>query len=352
MIVSFVCPSVSTPVGGVTALYEFANGLSLRGHEVHIAHGPPHAAVWGDGITSLEEISWFLFEPGVHHHVGPDAVASLPAADVFFGTASPRELGLPVLIVQGFEMFPKEMEREAFRTPCLKVCVAGWLIRAGASYGMAEDQFVHVPMGIDHRAFRVRAAIETRPLQVGMLFNPHPLKGWRVGLRALESVHSRLPEMRAIVFGNERPAKPLPEWISFVADPPIDVLVAEVYNRCSVFMQSSFKEGFGLTAIEAMACGCALVTTDNGGSDDYALPGRTALVAPPGDSEQLASHVETLLRDDALRIALARAGTEYVHRFQWDRAAELLEGYLERYIADPDRFLTPPIDEPTLGAAT
>ena len=353
VIVSFVCPSVRTPVGGVTALYEFANGLSRRGHEVHIAHGSPQSDVWGEGrITGLDDIPWFSFEPEVRHHFGSEEVIPLPRADFIFGTGAAREFGLPVLIVQGFEMFPQEFEREVFRTPCLKVCIAGWLIRAGVSYGAAEDQFVHVPMGIDHDTFTVVAPIDARPLQVGMLYNSHPQKGWPVGLRALELVHERVPEMRAVVFGNRRPQEPLPEWVTFVFDPPPEALVSEVYNRCSVFLQSSFQEGFGFTAIEAMACGCALVTTDNGGSDDYALPGQTALVAPPGDSERLATQVESLLRDDELRIALGEAGREYVRRFNWDRAAELLERHLEHYLADPERFLAAPRDDPTLDVTT
>ena len=54
--------------------------------------------------------------------------------------------------------------------------------------------------------------------------------------------------------------------------------------------------------IEAMACGAALVTTDNGGSRDYAFDGTTALVADVGDAARLTEHVVTLLRDDALRV--------------------------------------------------
>lgn len=341
MIVSFVCPSAPTPMGGVRALYEFANGLSRRGHEVHIAHG----AFWGrPGITDLDQLSWFRFDQGVEHHLGEGDIP-LPDADVIFGTAAPAQMGLPVLIVQGFEMFPKAMEREVFRTACLKVCVAGWLVGVGATYGVPPEQLVHVPMGIDHDTFRAATPLGARPPQVGMLYNEHPAKGWESGLEVLERAHERVPEMRALVFGTEAPPKPLPPWVTFVADPAPEVLVEQLYNRCRVFVQPSFYEGFGFTAVEAMACGCALVSTDNGGSGDYALHGETALVAPPGDVDQLAAHVEALLRDDAERIRVATAGQAYVQRFRWDRAAELLEGHLERYLTDPAAFRQPPLDD-------
>jgi glycosyltransferase involved in cell wall biosynthesis len=328
-------------MGGVTALYEFANGLSRRGHEVHIAHG----AFWGRaGVTSLDELGWFRFEAGIRHHFGEGPI-DLPDGDVIFGTDAPARMGLPVLLVQGFEMFPKEMERETFRARCLKVCVASWLVEVGAEYGVPSDQLVHVPMGIDHHTFRVTRPLDARPLQVGMLYNSHPAKGWSPGWEALEQVHARIPEMRAVIFGTETPEEPLPSWATFVFDPPLETLVHDLYNQCRVFVQPSLYEGFGFTAVEAMACGCALVSTDNGGSSDYARPGETALLAPPGDVDRLAAQIEELLRDDATRLRLATAGPEYVQRFDWDRGAELLEGHLERYLADPPAFQLPARDD-------
>ena len=94
-----------------------------------------------------------------------------------------------------------------------------------------------------------------------------------------------------------------------------------------------------------MACGCALVTTDNGGSRDYAVDGETALVVPPGDAAGLAAAAERLLRDDAARARLAGAGAELVRRrFDWDNTAALLEPHLEAYVADPGRYQQPPVD--------
>jgi glycosyltransferase involved in cell wall biosynthesis len=340
VIVSFVAPSQPVPMGGVTAIYEFANGLARRGHEVHIAHG----RFWGRGITSLDEIAWFDFEPGIHHHLDPGTGVDLPDGDVIFGTEAPRRMGLPVLLVQGLDMFPKEMEHQAFRTPGLKVCVASWLIDAGLELGVPREQLVHVPMGIDHGLFRVRTPIQDRAACVGLLHNDHPAKGWRAGLAALERVHERVPDAETIVFSQQLPSEPLPEWVEAVEAPTQTHLAEHLYDRCSVFLQSSVWEGFGFTAVEAMACGCALVTTDNGGSRDYALPGRTALVSAPKDEVALADSVERLLTDDALRIRLAEAGAAHVRfQFDWDRAGALLEEHLQAYVAEPERYLRPAI---------
>jgi glycosyltransferase involved in cell wall biosynthesis len=92
-----------------------------------------------------------------------------------------------------------------------------------------------------------------------------------------------------------------------------------------------------------MACGSALVTTDNGGSRDYALAGDTALVVPPGDIDGLVGSVERLFSDDELRTRLAHAGEQHVKRFDWDLSGEILEGKLTEYLANPSFFQQPPL---------
>jgi glycosyltransferase involved in cell wall biosynthesis len=118
-------------------------------------------------------------------------------------------------------------------------------------------------------------------------------------------------------------------------------LAKEVYNQARTYLQPSWIEGFGFTAVEAMACGTALVTTDNGGSRDYAHDEATALVAAPGDHAGLAAQLLRMLDDDALRTRLAAAGEAAAQVFDWDEGARLLEGHLEAYLADPGAFLTP-----------
>ena len=85
-----------------------------------------------------------------------------------------------------------------------------------------------------------------------------------------------------------------------------------------------------MPSMEAMACGAALVTFDNGGCRDYARDGETALVAPRRNVASLARCLERAVVDPALRERLARQGREFiVTRFDWDRATERLEGLLK-----------------------
>ncbi len=341
MIITFVCPSAPHPVGGVTALYEFAGGLARRGHEVHLVHAP----FFRNRIDSLDDLAWFPFEPSVHHHLVDAVTGVMPRADVCFGISDDPTHGLPAVLIQGFEMLHVGLERAAFRTPAPKVCIASWLVEVGRRFGVPDEQLVVVHMGIDHDRYRVVRPIEDRGPVVGLLHASHEAKGWDVGMAALERVQAQVPELQVLAFGTSEPAGPRPPWLRFALDPDQEVLVADLYNRCSVFVQPSHHEGFGFTAVEAMACGAALVTTDNGGSRDYAHHDRTALTSPPGDPTALADHVLALLADEPRRRRLARQGRDLVAAFSWDQAAADLEAVLVRYLADPAALQHPPAPE-------
>jgi hypothetical protein len=338
--VTFFVRSAPFPVGGHTALYEYANGLSRRGHRVCIVHGRWEHSDTAT-ITDLDELSWFTFEPGVEHEIARERTpARLPDADVIVGYArGGPAAGAPVGVVQGYKMLPAAIEDRTFRAPRPKICVARWLVDVGTSKGVPARQLVHVPLGIHHDTYRVLTPIESRPSQVAMLYNPHHQKGPELGLAALAEVQRRVPGVTVRVFGSGVPAHPMPPGVTYERLPARDVIVGEIYNASRVFVCSSLVEGFGLSSVEAMACGCALATTDNGGSEDYAFHGRTALCSEPGDLSALVESVATLLTDDERRTAIARRGVEQARSFQWDESARLLEAFFESYRADPAAYV-------------
>jgi glycosyltransferase involved in cell wall biosynthesis len=90
--------------------------------------------------------------------------------------------------------------------------------------------------------------------------------------------------------------------------------------------------------MEAMACGVALVTYDNGGCRDYARDGETALVVPRRDVQALAAALARLATDEALRARLAAAGAACVTtEFDWDRAVARLAALFQRAHAGAGR---------------
>jgi glycosyltransferase involved in cell wall biosynthesis len=303
--------------------------MRRRGHTVHLVHRS------GANVVTLEDIGWFSFEEGIEHHF-PRWLGRMPfpVADFVF-TRKPwltPENGRPLLFVQGFAR-GAEKQLRSMRAPCPKICVSRWLVSAGLAAGIPRHELVHVPLGLDHDRFRLVNPIADRPPRIAMMYGQHPLKGTPDGLQALALVKERMPEIETVIFGKVAPpATGLPEGITVLENPSQERLRG-VYNGSRIYLCPSISEGFGFPSVEAMACGCALVTTSNGGSDEFAQHRQTALVCAPGDTKAMADHVLLLLREDARRVQLARNGSRFVARFDWNRSAELLESFLNEYAA-------------------
>ncbi|HPH94967.1 MAG TPA: glycosyltransferase family 1 protein [Anaerolineaceae bacterium] len=111
----------------------------------------------------------------------------------------------------------------------------------------------------------------------------------------------------------------LQHMVRFMGRMPLEDLVA-LYNAASVFAYPSLYEGFGLPPLEAMACGCPVIT-----SNTTSLPevvGDAGLLADPRNPEDLAAALEKILIDPALAENLKEKGLQRAKEFSWARCAE------------------------------
>ena len=144
------------------------------------------------------------------------------------------------------------------------------------------------------------------------------------GLTAIERVKLRVPGLRLVGFGLKPPRRP-ERWDEYHVNPPQGQLAA-LYSGCDVYLCPSWDEGLGMPPMEAMACGAALVTYDNGGCRDYARDGETALVAKRRDVDDLAAKLERVASEPELRARLSAAGARLITTaFDWDRSVERME---------------------------
>jgi len=168
------------------------------------------------------------------------------------------------------------------------------------------------------------------PARVLMLHHDYPWKGVADGMAAVAGARRRGAELVLVGFGVKAPRRPLP-YDEFHENPPQPTL-ARLYSGCAIYLCPSWDEGLGMPAMEAMACGAALVTYDNGGCRDYARDGETALVARRRDVDDLAERLARLVTDPALRRRIAGAGRDLITRaFDWDAAVDRLEALFRRH---------------------
>jgi len=104
----------------------------------------------------------------------------------------------------------------------------------------------------------------------------------------------------------------------------------ELYNKADIYVSANQCEGFSFGQLEAMACGCAVLTTDDGGSRDYIKRGENAMVVDR-QVNRIREGIEMLLHTPELRKSLVKAGlkTASEERFDWDKNTLKLESILK-----------------------
>jgi len=204
--------------------------------------------------------------------------------------------------------------------------------------GIPVPDITVVHCGLDHDAYRpdLAARKDERPtiVFVGRL---RRYKGLDWVMRALPDVIARAPGARLEVLGDgpfgpelERTARRLgvADAVRFRGFVPLAQKVAAL-RAAWVLVQPSPKEGWGLTVVEAGACGTAVVASDGPGLRDSVRDGETGLLVPYGDTRRLADALVRVLSDEPLRARLAAAGERWAARFTWpDCAARSLDALL------------------------
>jgi glycosyltransferase involved in cell wall biosynthesis len=323
----------------VRAILTYADRLAARGHVVRVVvpAGGRGRAAWR--AWTAPKPRWLQpFRADVAWVTRWDA-AALPDGDVVLATAwqsaavaaaAPPRCGAGFYLVQHYESLyhgdATDVDR-TYRLPLRQIAISTWLADLlRERFGSAAEVLV---TPVDRALFH-RVEIEPSPPgpRVLMLHHEYAWKGVADGLEAVRRVRARVPTLRLVGFGVKRPRPPVP-YDEFHANPPQEGLAA-LYSGCEIYLCPSWDEGLGMPPMEAMACGAALVTYDNGGCRDYARDGETALVAPRRDVDALAAALLRLATDAPLRARLAAAGMAFVTTaFDWDRAVARLERLFE-----------------------
>ncbi len=253
----------------------------------------------------------------------------------------------------------------------------------------AEDLVVHyrarrermciVPCGVDRRRFhrvtreRARHVLSLdadRPilLQLGRVV---PRKGIDDVIRALGHLHhdhdikaqllvvggeSEVPDHRATphlsMLRAVAEASGVAEAVTFVGRRSGDVL-RYYYSAADLFVTTPWYEPFGITPLEAMACGTPVIGSNVGGIKFTVVDGETGFLVPPRDPAAIASCAARLLRDHALRARMSQSATARVREhFRWPDVAASIDGlYAEvirerRQSTDEHTIVpSPPIDD-------
>jgi hypothetical protein len=365
MKITFILPIIGIS-GGTKAVFEFANHLHDRGHDVCVVYPlmPMRSgAKWCD-IRNLirrsksaiaerkqeSRLEWFDLKANLIR-VPTLAGRYIPDGDIVVATwwetayyvrGYPKSKGEKFYLAQHYEVWggPEERVNESYRLGLRIIVNSTWLQsvlenRLGVEI---EALILHAPdleQFYPEKGRRGNGAI-----RILMPYRRQDWKGDKDGIRAFEMVQETCPEVKLVMFGAAK-GEEVPPHVEF-HEWPVKERLRQLYNSCDIFVYPSHHEGFGMPPMEAMACKCAVVTTNVGAVPDYAIPGRTALVSPPKAPQQLAENIMKLVEDDELRKRISEAGYHHVIKnFSWGRSTGALEETFKRALAKENRKQQP-----------
>lgn len=324
--------------GGVRVTVIMANLLLERGHRVRIAC-PKKRLLSQNGLKRIirkvlngsRNDGWFhQFSGRLEYYGKPDdphykegevviAVGTYMVTDV-------REITKPVIKARfnhGFPAMPDAVQEAAWRGRMPTITVSKTLVPRlqtqtdGSVWGV-------VPNGMNPKEYFYDPTIPRDG--IGAIYNPHPNKAPENMLAVLRECAKRWPVASQRVFGTE--ARPVGlEHVKYVRLPSIQA-AREIYNRSKVWLITSHTEGLPGVVLEAMACGCVVISTDNDGSLEMIRDGENGIIIPRDDVSAQVEAVGRVFADECLRQTLSNGARKTVEDFTWQRAANRMEAFL------------------------
>lgn len=160
---------------------------------------------------------------------------------------------------------------------------------------------------------------------IGMFGRIRPSKGTDIFVDAMLNVLPDFPDFTGVICGLCQPAEHafkqamldkiaahgLSERLIFLGDLPLDD-IPMWYRNVTIMVACPRYEPFGITPLEAMASGCAVIASRTGAFEHIVKPGETGLLVPTHDVDALASALRTLMSNPEQAIAMGQRGRERV----------------------------------------
>lgn len=164
-----------------------------------------------------------------------------------------------------------------------------------------------INMAIDLSVYRLLNSIESRnPKKVIFIARSGEQKDPGTAITTMTEIHNTMNDVDICAYGNLN-KKDLPDFVDYYLTPSDEDIVG-LLNSCSIFVITSVLEGYSLPPLEAMACGCAVVSTDSVGVREYLNPGVNGIICPIKSPDLIAKSVLKLVTDNQERIEIANRG--------------------------------------------
>lgn len=322
--------------GGIKIVFEHASRLAEAGFAIEVWGLDHKTTPWSDIVSEKIMIRTFT-----NYERLSNALAHEEAIKVatWWETAFPIWLGsvnkgIPAYFIQEFEswFYPNDIVAQSAVVSCYRkefknMTTSKYNLNEIKNLGLKA---VAIPCGYDDKTYKVLKNVEREEnviLAIGRTFFQ---KNFNFTFKAWKSLGEYRPDMW--LFGIEPHMENMDTKITYFKKPSNEA-VNELYNKATIFVQTSRHEGFSLPILEAMAAGCPVICTDAHGNRDFCENGKNCLMVKHDDEEGLARAIRKLMKNKKLREQLSEAGLKTAKKYRWDPVMRKVEKFYNEIAA-------------------
>jgi glycosyltransferase involved in cell wall biosynthesis len=248
-----------------------------------------------------------------------------------FGTTAFQEASIPLATATWILEQPLPQVYRRIPTVAVSRSTANDLTKRGFSPQNIEI----IPNGVD-LSFYSQDLKFTKSQTPLVLYLGRLKKYKRVDLVIRGFAEAAIPNARLVIAG-QGDARPALEQLADELDLGASVVFAgfvtdeqkrDLFRQAWMHVLTSSKEGWGITNIEAAACGTPTIASDAPGLRDSVEHGITGFLVPHGDIGAIATRMREIINNDELRARLNAQAIAFAQPFAWDKSADRMESFL------------------------
>jgi glycosyltransferase involved in cell wall biosynthesis len=288
-------------------------------HKKFVLNPPPDwVAQFSGEYASYRNLTPELVGDGdVIMAIGPDCVEEM--------VSLPDNCGCKVFNVHGLTLRDPKLRQAAWEKDIPKIAVSNYVSQEMMQAGVNNIIGV-VPNGIDTAEYFPDEGKDSRGC-VGAVYAEGFAKDPKTIISVFALLHRVRPEIPLVCFSGSPRPKELIKAVQYHRLPTL-AEARRLYSRCLVWFCASRSEGFGLPLLEAMACGCAIVSADCGGPRDYLQPGVNGILVEKESPDKLVREITRVLDDEGLHRRLVDNALKTTRMFTWHSSVTQMEKVL------------------------
>jgi glycosyltransferase involved in cell wall biosynthesis len=188
-----------------------------------------------------------------------------------------------------------------------------------------DVDFNLVHPSINKNVFYNRNIRNPEKLNIGIVARKHPLKGFQDFIDCWEDLSLQYKTMidNVFIISHDDLSDFNLNFDKFTRiKPKNDKEISLFYNKSNIFISTSWWEGFGLPPLEAMSCGCSVLTSKSGGVNEYIEDEENCLTYEPKNKKELKDKLIKIIENADLRRKLSKKAKKTTENFSWEKSTD------------------------------